>query len=98
MLKPSNLNPLDRFCIIWFAATNVLCFATFWFDKRRATALARRIPEATLALLGALGGWPAGLLAMKLFRHKTAKWTFKFKYSLALLPFAAEIWAWCHWR
>jgi uncharacterized membrane protein YsdA (DUF1294 family) len=35
---------------------------------------------------------------MIVFRHKTAKWTFKFKYVLALIPFAAEIWAWLHWR
>jgi uncharacterized membrane protein YsdA (DUF1294 family) len=35
---------------------------------------------------------------MKLFRHKTAKWTFKLKYGLALLPFATELWAWWHWR
>jgi uncharacterized membrane protein YsdA (DUF1294 family) len=28
---------------------------------------------------------------MIVFRHKTAKWTFKFKYALALIPFAAEI-------
>ena len=52
----------------------------------------------TLALLGAFDGWPGGIIGMKLFQHKTAKWTFKLKYGLALLPFAAEIWAWWHWR
>ncbi len=70
----------------------------FGFDKWRAAGSGRRIPEMTLALLGAFGGWPGGLIGMKLFRHKTAKWTFKVKYALALLPFAAEIWAWWHWR
>lgn len=49
-------------------------------------------------MLGALGGWLGGLLGMMVFRHKTAKWTFKFKYALALIPFTAEIWAWLHWR
>ena len=49
-------------------------------------------------MLGALGGWPGGLLGMMVFRHKTAKWTFKFKYALAMIPFAAEVWAWFHWR
>ena len=34
---------------------------------------------------------PGGLPGMIVFRHKTAKWTFKFKYALALIPFAAEI-------
>jgi uncharacterized membrane protein YsdA (DUF1294 family) len=46
----------------------------------------------------AFGCWPAGIIGMKLFRHKTTKWTFKLKYGLALLPFAAEIWAWWRWR
>ena len=45
-------------------------------------------------MLGALGGWLGGLFGMMVFRHKTAKWTFKFKYALALIPFAAEVWAW----
>jgi uncharacterized membrane protein YsdA (DUF1294 family) len=45
-----------------------------------------------------LGGWPGGFLGMQLFRHKSAKWTFRLMYALALVPFAAEIWAWLHWR
>jgi len=56
------------------------------------------VPESFLCLLGAVGGWPGGLLGMSLFRHKTAKWTFKLKYALALIPFAAEIWAFLYWR
>jgi uncharacterized membrane protein YsdA (DUF1294 family) len=77
---------------------NAVSFAAFGFDKWRAAKSGRRISESTLALLGASGGWPAGVIAMNLFRHKTAKWTFKLKYGLALLPFAAELWAWWHWR
>jgi hypothetical protein len=33
-----------------------------------------------------------------LFHHKTTKWTFKLKFFLALIPFAAEVWAWWRWR
>ena len=77
---------------------NACSFTAFAFDKWRATKSGWRIPETTLALLGALGGWPCGVIGMNLFRHKTAKWTFKLKYGLALLPFAAEVWAWWHWR
>ena len=51
-----------------------------------------------LVLLGALGGWPGGVLGMKVFRHKTAKRLFQFKYALALIPFAAEIWIWLQSR
>ena len=35
---------------------------------------------------------------MKLFRHKTAKLSFKLKYALAFIPFVAEIWGLLHWR
>jgi uncharacterized membrane protein YsdA (DUF1294 family) len=35
---------------------------------------------------------------MKLFHHKTAKPSFKFQFALALIPFAAGIWVWWHWR
>ena len=77
---------------------NVCSFSAFGFDKWRATKSGWRIPETSLALLGALGGWPGGVIGMKLFGHKTAKWTFKLRYGLALLPFGAEIWAWWHWR
>jgi uncharacterized membrane protein YsdA (DUF1294 family) len=98
MINLNALSTLDRFCIIWFAAMNAVSFAAFGFDKWKAAKSGRRIPEFTLALLAALGGWPAGFIGMKLFRHKTAKWTFKLKYGLALVPFAGLIWAWWHWR
>jgi uncharacterized membrane protein YsdA (DUF1294 family) len=49
-------------------------------------------------MLGALGGWLGGLIGMMVFRHKTAKWSFKFKYALALIPFAAEVWIWWQYR
>ena len=88
----------DSFALIWFAAFNAVEFLTFGLDKWRAGRSGQRVPELTLALLGALGGWPGGLLGMNLFRHKTAKWTFKLKYAVALIPFAAEVWAWLHWR
>jgi uncharacterized membrane protein YsdA (DUF1294 family) len=89
---------IDSFAIIWFAAFSVAAFFTFGFDKWWASGPNRRVPEFFLVSLGALGGWPGGLIGMNFFRHKTAKLTFKLKYAVALLPFAAEIWAWVHWR
>jgi uncharacterized membrane protein YsdA (DUF1294 family) len=88
----------DSFALAWFATFSVLTFITFGFDKWRAGRSGRRVSELTLVLLSALGGWPGGLLGMNLFRHKTAKWTFKLKFALALIPFSAEICTWFHWR
>lgn len=84
----------DSFALVWLAAFNAAAFLAFGFDKWRSRRSSRRLSEFTLILLGALGGWPGGLLGMNLFRHKTAKGTFQFKYALALIPFVAELWAW----
>ena len=83
---------------LWLAVSNAVTFLAFGWDKWRAGKSQSRISEMKLVLLAALGGWPGGLLAMKVFRHKTVKRTFQFKYALALIPFAAELWACWHWR
>jgi uncharacterized membrane protein YsdA (DUF1294 family) len=93
-----TLRNIDSFAAIWFALFNGVTFVAFGFDKWRASGSKPRVSEFSLALLGALGGWPGGLLGMNVFRHKTAKLTFKLKYALALIPFAAEVWAFVHWR
>ena len=97
-LKQLSVRTIDSFAAIWFAMLNAATFLAFGLDKWRASQSKHRVAESTLALLGALGGWPGGLLGMNLFRHKTAKWSFKLKYALALAPFAVEVWAWLHWR
>ena len=88
----------DSLALSWLAVTSAVTFLAFGFDKWRATRSGRRIPESMLVLLGALGGWPGGFLAMRLFRHKTLKWTFQLKYALGLVPFGAALYAWLHWR
>ena len=88
----------DSIAVIWLAAWSAAAFLMFGFDKWRAHRSGWRVSEFALVMLGALGGWLGGLLGMIVFRHKTAKWTFKLKYFLALIPFAAEIWLWLHWR
>jgi uncharacterized membrane protein YsdA (DUF1294 family) len=95
---PPPVRNLDAFAAVWFTVLTTVTLVAFGLDKWWASAGKRRLSEFTLALLGALGGWPGGLLGMIVFRHKTAKLTFKLKYALALIPFAAEVWAWLHWR
>ena len=92
------MKTVDTIALIWLAAFNTVTFLAFGFDKWRAGRSGRRVSELTLVMLAALGGWPGGLIGMTMFRHKTAKWTFKFKYTLALIPFTAEVWVWWHYR
>jgi uncharacterized membrane protein YsdA (DUF1294 family) len=92
------MSRLDLIALVWCGGWSVVAFLAFGYDKWRAGGSGQRVSEFTLVLFGALGGWPGGLLGMNLFRHKTAKWTFKLKYALALIPFSAEVWAWWHFR
>ena len=78
MLKQPSLKSSDSFVAIWFAVFSAVTFLAFGFDKWRARRSGQRVSELMLVMLGALGGWPGGLLGMIVFRHKTAKWTFKF--------------------
>jgi uncharacterized membrane protein YsdA (DUF1294 family) len=88
----------DLIALGWCGGWSVVALLAFGYDKWRSGRSGQRVSEFTLVLFGALGGWPGGLLGMNLFRHKTAKWTFKLKYALALIPFTAEVWAWWHFR
>jgi len=64
----------------------------FGFDKWRAGRTgARRVAESSLLLASALGGWPGGLFGIVLFRHKSAKLSFKFKFAAAFVVWAALV-------
>lgn len=56
---------------VWLIAINLVTFAVYGADKRRARRGAWRVPEKTLFLLPLLGGSVGALLGMRVFRHKT---------------------------
>lgn len=92
------MKTIDVIVLGWLVLINAVTLFAFGWDKWRATRCGSRVAESQLALLAALGGWPGGFLGMNLFRHKTAKWTFRLKFALALIPFVAEVWGWWNWR
>ncbi len=49
----------------------------YWQDKQQARGQAWRTPEKVLHASELLGGWPGGLLAQQLFRHKTRKLSYQ---------------------
>jgi uncharacterized membrane protein YsdA (DUF1294 family) len=61
----------------WLIVVNLVTFAYYGLDKYLARMMVFRIPEKTLHTLSAVGGSPAALLAMWLFRHKTIKRSFR---------------------
>ncbi len=62
--------------VILLVALNVVSFALFGIDKRRAGRGARRIPEATLLLSALVSGTVGAWLGMRVFHHKTRKRSF----------------------
>ena len=72
---------LTRDVSIWFAlaysALSLVCFLAYGFDKSAAVAGRWRSSEQSLLLLGLVGGWPGGLLAKQLLRHKSSKASFR---------------------
>ena len=70
---------------VWLIAINLVTFAVYGIDKRRARRGAWRVPEKTLFLLPLLGGIIGALLGMRVFRHKTKHWYFVWGVPAILL-------------
>ena len=68
--------PLTAALLLYLAAVNVVAFAVYGADKRRARKGKRRVPEKTLFLLAAIGGSLGAWAGMYAFRHKTRHWYF----------------------
>ena len=64
---------------------NIVAFAAYGIDKRKAQKGRWRIPESTLLLLAFFGGAPGALMGMRAFRHKTKHRKFKILVPLFLV-------------
>ena len=71
--------------IIYLAAINLVGFTLMGVDKRRAVKGAWRISEAALFLAAVLGGSIGSILGMRVFRHKTKHWYFKYGMPAILI-------------
>lgn len=84
-----------RFLLVWYFLASLATFAAFALDKSRARRAESRIPERTLHLLEALGGWPGALAAMIFIRHKNRKPRF---WIVTALIAAAHVAVLVWWR
>lgn len=62
----------------YFIMINLFTMYTFFLDKSKAKNKQWRIKESTLLFLSIIGGSLGGILGMKIFRHKTKHWYFKY--------------------
>ena len=71
--------------LLYLAAVNLVTFAVYGADKRRARKDKRRVSEKTLFLLAIIGGSVGALAGMYTFRHKTRHWYFVWGIPAILL-------------
>jgi uncharacterized membrane protein YsdA (DUF1294 family) len=71
--------------LTWIGLMSAVTFALTAWDKFRARAGHRRIPEARLLGMAFLGGSPGLIAAMLIFRHKTAKTSFQLAVGTILV-------------
>ena len=63
-----------------FLTVNLIAFVLIGYDKKLAQNNKRRISEKTLLAWVAIGGTIGSSLAMSIFRHKTAKTNYLWKF------------------
>lgn len=89
--------PLPLLAAAWLVGANILSFALYGIDKQAAANSGRhrrsRIPEKNLLVVDLAGGFPAGFLAQRQFRHKTRKTSFQVKWWIAATA-SIGIWGW----
>ena len=87
------MSPLTAALLLYLAAVNVIAFAVYGADKRRAKKDKRRVPEKTLFLLAVIGGSVGAWAGMYTFRHKTRHWYFVWGIPAILLAqIALAVW------
>ena len=89
--------PLTAALMTYLAAVNVVAFAVYGADKRRAKKGKRRVPEKTLFLLAAIGGSLGAWAGMYAFRHKTRHWYFVWGIP-AILAAQMALTVWLAWK
>lgn len=84
-LEPSRAFRGACFVLVWMAVASTVTFIVFAVDKRRARMHGWRIREGALLGLSLAGGALGGIVAMRVLRHKTRVWYFRFGLPLMLI-------------
>ena len=83
--------------IIYSVVVNLVAFALYGIDKKRARRGAWRISERTLLGIAVIGGSIGAILGMLLFHHKTRHWYFRYGLPVILLVQCVILW-WIYLR
>ena len=78
-----------------YGLLSLVTFMAYALDKSAAQRNAWRTPESTLHLLALGGGWPGGLIAQQMLRHKSKKGSFRIAFWITVLINCAAL-LWLH--
>jgi uncharacterized membrane protein YsdA (DUF1294 family) len=76
---------LPGWLLATYAGMSAVTYLAYALDKSAAVHGKARTPEATLHLMGLLGGWPGGWIAQRSLRHKSSKHSFLFLFWATVL-------------
>lgn len=68
--------------MLWIVVASTVTASLYCWDKWAASKGHRRIREQTLLTCSILGGWPGGLAAGRLLRHKTRKSSYRIGFAI----------------
>lgn len=68
------------FLAAFYLVLSLATFIAYAIDKTAARRGTRRTRERTLHLMALAGGWPGGLVAQRVLRHKCTKESFQLVY------------------
>ncbi len=71
--------------LVGYILMSLICFIAYKRDKQAAINETRRTPETRLHLYEFLGGWPGGLIAQKILRHKNRKPSYQIEFWLIVI-------------
>ncbi|MGV8884696.1 MAG: DUF1294 domain-containing protein [Microbacteriaceae bacterium] len=77
--------PLPLWVNLLYIGACIVTIAAYAVDKAAAVSGGWRVPESSLLALGLIGGWPGGIIAQQLMRHKTKKAFFRSAFWLTVL-------------
>ena len=87
------MKPVILAALVYLALVNLIAFAVYGADKRRAKKDKRRVPEKTLFLLALIGGSVGALAGMYTYRHKTRHRYFVWGIpAIMLVQIALAVW------
>lgn len=77
--------------VIWTLVASALTAILYAWDKRAAIKDRRRVAEKTLLLCSLVGGWPGGIAAGQLLRHKTRKVSYRIAFACCVIANIAAV-------